>query len=167
MTEPCRPRESTIPKPIRSSSEASQPPRAFGPKRVRDQLLRERRRVHGIVILAEHKPPLEDVLHLLVEAVLGQDAVALARRVALHRARHRDHDADAEGSEFKAQRTRIGANGGLAGAVDRPKQVRCDGRERRDIDDQAPGGDELVDERLDHGHDGEDICLKRRANIRE
>lgn len=165
MAVPSRARKPTRPEPIRPADEAPHEARVLRAKRVGDQLLRERRGVHGVLVLAEQDAPLEDVLDLLVPAVGRQGGGVLGGRVALDGARHRDHDAHAEGRELHAQGPRVGVHGRLAGAVDGAEEVRRDGRQGRDVDDQALGGDQLVDEDLDHRHDGKDVCLESGAHI--
>lgn len=138
----------------------------LGLERVGDQLARiARRRDRPRAPLAECQAPLVNVLDGRVQAIWRQFPVGLDGDIGVDGAGQGDHDPDAKGPQLLAQGARVAVNSALGGAVGGAEGVRRDRGDRRQIDDQALGRDEQAGEGLDHGHDPEDIRIKRSPHV--
>ena len=164
-TKPHGSRQTTVPEPIRAAEPGPQDARDFGREGLGDHVAGQRLGREGGVVLGEDQAPLEGVLDALVQTVRGQGAMDHVGDVALHGADHADHDAHAKGPQLEPQGPRVRDHGAFAGAVDGPVDVRQDGGQGRDVDDEALRLDEKVGEGLAHGHDGEDIRLERLTHV--
>lgn len=82
-----------------------------------------------------------------------------------HGAGHGDHDADVEGLELQPEHARVAVDGALGGGVDGAEDVRADGADGGDVDDEASRGDEELGERLDREHGTKDVGLIRLPDI--
>lgn len=76
-----------------------------------------------------------------------------------HGAGHGDHDADVEGLELQAEHARVAVDGSLGGGVDGAEDVRADGADGGDVDDEASRGDEELGEFLGREHGAKDVGL--------